>query len=176
MHAGGRPKKPTELKKLEGTYRKDRDSGIKTSADVAIAKTSVIVQPEDKISVPKSIQTKAGKKFFRAVVENLKTLHVLSKVDVNQIEVMARYLERIHEIDIKIRATDIEDKESYQYYSNLYDRTTKRFDELAAKFYITPAARVQLKLNELNAIKTSQEIEKNDNAINNLLSMRKASD
>jgi len=169
----GRPKKPTELKKLEGTYRKDRDSGQVQSADVAIAKTSVIVAPDEKISVPKSIHTKAGKKFYKQVIENLRTLHVLSKVDINQIETMARYLERIHEIDAKIRETDIEEMETYQYYSTLYDKVTKRFDDLAAKFYITPAARVQLKLNELNAIRTSQEIEKNDNAINNLLSMRK---
>lgn len=170
---GGRPKKPTELKKLQGTYRKDRDTKDLSSADTEIAKTSVIIQEHEKVLVPKTIETKLGKKFYKSVVDNLKTLHVLSRVDLTQIEVMTRYLERIHETDEIIRQIDITDIETLERYSKIYDRLTTRFDNLAAKFYITPAARVQLKLNELNAIRTTQEIKKNDNAVNNLLNMRK---
>lgn len=169
------PKLPTELKILKGTYNSTREKQNK-SADVEIAKTSVIVKEDEKISVPKTITTKAGRKFYKQVVENLKVLHVLSRVDLSQIETMTRYLERIHQTDEVIRNIPIEDVETLQKYSNIYNQLTTRFDNLAAKFYITPAARVQLKLNELNAIRTKQEITKNDNAINNLLNMRKVSD
>lgn len=172
----GRPKKPTQLKVLQGTYRKDRDTGENASADVAIAKTNIIVKEDERISVPKTITTKAGRKFYKQVVENLKVLHVLSKVDLPQIETMTMYLERIYETDAIIRDIPITDIDNLTKYSNIYDRLTTRFDNLASKFYITPSARVQLKLNELNAIKTTQEIQKNDNAINNLLNMRKVAD
>lgn len=169
------PKLPTELKILKGTLNTTREKQNQ-SADVVIAKTNVIVKEDERIGIPKTITTKAGKRFYKQVVENLKILHVLSKVDLSQIETMTRYLERIYETDAIIRDIPITDIDNLTKYSNIYDRLTTRFDNLASKFYITPSARVQLKLNELNAIKTTQEIQKNDNAINNLLNMRKVAD
>lgn len=175
-HAGGRPKKPTELKILQGTYRSDRDSGEKQSADVVLAKTSVIVPEDEKIKIPKTIKTKDGRKFYKQVVDNLKVMHVLSRVDLSQIETLARYLERIHETDAMIQTIPIEDVEKLSKYSSIYNNLTTRFDNLAAKYYISPASRVQLKLSELNLIRTSQEVEKNQSAISNLLSNRREAD
>lgn len=174
--AKGRPRLPTELKKLKGTLNVTDEKRYGKSVADSIKNTSVIIQQDERISVPKTITTKAGKKFYKQVVENLKVLHVLSKVDLSQIETMTRYLERIHETDAIIQQIDIHNIDELTKYSLIYDKLTTRFDSLAAKFYITPSARVQLKLNELNLIKTGQEIQKNDNAINNLLSMRKVSD
>lgn len=114
-----------------------------------------------------------GKKFYKQVVENLKVLHVLSRVDLTQIETMTRYLERIRELDEMIQRIPIADVDNLSKYSAIYDRMTTRFDTLASKYYISPSARVQLKLGELNAIKTAQDIKKNDNAINNLLNNRR---
>lgn len=166
------PKLPTELKRLKGSLNVTREKQNQ-SADVFIAKTSVIIQEDERISVPKTITTKMGKKFYKQVVENLKVLHVLSRVDLTQIETMTRYLERIRELDEMIQRIPIADVDNLSKYSAIYDRMTTRFDTLASKYYISPSARVQLKLGELNAIKTAQDIKKNDNAINNLLNNRR---
>ena len=172
MAQTGRPRLPTELKILKGTLNTTR-AKREQSADVTIANTSIIIPESERVTIPKTITTKAGKKFYKQVVENLKVLHVLSKVDFSQIEVMTRYLERIRETDEVIKQIEITDIDTLAKYSAIYDRLTTRFDSLASKFYISPAARVQLKLGELNAIKTSQEITKNDNAISSLLEKRK---
>ena len=168
----GRPRLPTELKILKGTLNTTR-AKREQSADIAIANTSIIIQENERVPIPKTITTKTGKKFYKQVIENLKILHVLSKVDLTQIEIMTRYLERIHETDEIIKTIDITDIETLSKYSAIYDRLSTRFDNLATKFYITPSARVQLKLGELNAIKTTQEITINDNAISSLLEKRK---
>jgi hypothetical protein len=175
-HAGGRPKKPTELKVLQGTYRKDRDAGENQSSDLVLSKTSVIVPEDEKIKTPRTIKTREGKKFYKQVIENLKVMHVLSRVDLAQIETLARYLERIKETDAIIQEIPLEDIDRLTKYSNIYDRLTTRFDNLASKYYISPQSRVQLKLSELNLIRTSQEVEKNQSAISNLLSNRREVD
>ena len=175
-HAGGRPRKPTELKKIQGTYRKDRDAGEEESSDLAISTTSVIVQEGETLPVPKTLKTKEGKKFYNLVIKNLREIRILSEADLPQIETMARYLERTREADRQLNKLDISNIDTldeYEKYSKMLDRYSKRFDELAMKYYISPLARVQLKLSELNAIRTTQEIKKNDSAISNLLGGRK---
>jgi hypothetical protein len=46
------------------------------------------------------------------------------------------------------------------------------FNDLAAKYYISPSARSKLTLDLLNIQKTSQEIEKNASGVDKLLALR----
>ena len=174
----GNPKLPTELKRQRGTLNVTREKE-NPSADVLLAHTSVIVQPGDKVPGPKHLTTCEGKKFYKLMIKNLNALHVLSLADIPQIETMARYLERMREIDKIIKSLDPaseDDIDLYDKYDKIYGRLTTQFNNLAAKYYISPQARVQLKLNELNAIKTGIEVAKEGSAISNLLSKRKAAD
>ena len=47
------------------------------------------------------------------------------------------------------------------------------FDRLAQKYYISPAARAKLTLDELNVVKTGQEIAKGADGVSAVLAMRK---
>lgn len=172
----GRPRLPTEYKKLKGTLNVTDEKRMGKPASDELSKTSVIVPEDEKIKTPRTIKTRDGKKFYKQVIENLKVMHVLSRVDLAQIETLARYLERIKETDAIIQEIPLEDIDRLTKYSNIYDRLTTRFDNLASKYYISPQSRVQLKLSELNLIRTSQEVEKNQSAISNLLSSRKEAD
>lgn len=168
---GGRPRKPTEQKKLEGTYRKDRD----VSADTRIAETSVIVPEGTRIPVPKTITTKFCRKYFKEVVKNLEVMHVLSRADLPQIENLCITLEKLREVQEIFAQTSPFDEE-FDLIEKRFTRLSQKFDLLASKYYISPAARTQLKLQDLNLVKTAQEIKKNESAVSNLLAARKISD
>lgn len=166
----GRPAIPTELKKLKGTLNTTREKN-NPSADVLIAETSIILPEDTKISVPKTITEKKVKKFFKEVVKNLLTLRVLSIVDIPQIETLCLTYQKFIEVQKQFIDASIFD-EDFDLIEKRYERLGKRFDELAAKFYISPSARTQLKLNDLALIKTAQEITKNQSAIGKLLNDR----
>lgn len=166
----GRPKLPTELKAMKGTLNTTREKQNPPS-DVVLADTSIILPIDAKVSVPKSLTDSKVKKFFKETVKNLLMLRVLSTVDLPQIETLCVIYQKFREVQTQFLEADVSN-ENFDTIEKRYERLGKRFDELAAKFYISPQARTQLKLNDLNLIKTAQDIQKNDNAISKLLGDR----
>ncbi len=166
-----RPKKPIELKKLEGTYRKDRDENSEKVQDVLVQNTKIIFSPDVKVTCPKTIQTKYVRSYWKKLTSMLIGLKVLSPSDIPQLEQLCIVLEKLREVQelwMKISPLD----ESYERVQKMYINLSNKFDVLGSKYYISPQARAKLTLDVLNVTKTKQDIEKNDNAINNLLSHR----
>lgn len=171
----GRPKIPTELKRLKGTLNTTREKN-NPSADVAISETSIIIPAGTKVSVPKTIKTKFVKKYWKQLIENLEVLHVLSKADLPQLENLCITLEKLREVQEVFSETSVFDEE-FDLIEKRFTRLSQKFDLLASKYYISPQARTQLRLQDLNLVKTSQEIEKNkQSAVGNLLASRKLTD
>jgi len=166
----GNPRLPTELKKLKGTLNTTREKQ-NPGADTVIAETSVILPEQTKLSCPRWIENRVVKKFWKEEIKNLLTLRVLSRVDLHQLEELCVILQQLYNVRDQLLSTDV-DSEEYDLVEKRYERIGRRFDELANKFYISPAARTQLKLNDLALVKTAQEIQKNDNAITALLNDR----
>lgn len=167
---GGRPRKPVALKKLQGTYNVTRDREQENLESV-VAESSIIMDKDSSLPVPKSVTDPAVKKFWREEVSNLLTLRVLSRVDIHQLETMCVTLQKLREVQAKFSAMSVEDK-NFDYVEKLFERLGKRFDELAAKFYITPAARTALKLNDIALMKAAKDLEREASPVESLLNNR----
>ena len=168
-----RPKKPTELKKLEGTYRADRERK-NPSTDVVINKVDGVIFQEDvKIICPKSLKTKYVRKFYKTLTSNLIALKVLSAQDLPEIEHMCIVLEKLRDIDTKLIECDfIEDPINYDRLIKTQSILNKQFESIAGKYFISPVARQKMVLDNFNIQKTAQEIKKEDSAISSLLESR----
>ncbi len=109
------------------------------------------------------------------MISNLGVLHVLSKQDLPQIENLVITLEKLREVQDQFINTSPFDEE-FDLIEKRFTRLSQKFDLLAAKYYVSPQARTQLKLQDLNGIKTAQEIKKNESAVSSLLAARKPAD
>lgn len=165
----GRPKKPVEMKKLEGTYRKDRDEQREIVQDTLV-KTPVILNALS-VSCPKSITDKYCRKYWKTLTKMLLSIHVLSAGDLPQLETMFVYLQKLREVQADFVQTSVLDEE-FDLLEKRYTRLSTRFDQLASKYYVSPADRAKLKIDELSIVKSEQEIKKNESAIGNLLQAR----
>lgn len=167
----GRPRKPTSLKKLEGTYRKDRDDE-KNKIEVSLAQDrNIIFGKEIKITCPKTITSKYIRAYWKKLTSMLISLQVLSPADIPQLEQLCIILEKLIEVqNVWINTTPFDEK--YETIQKLYLNLSNKFDSLGSKYYISPQARAKLTLDILNCKKTEQDIKKNDNAINNILNNR----
>lgn len=172
----GRPRKPVALKKFEGTYRKDRDSGKEISERQIKSVPGVIVPPDSKISCPKTIQTKYVRSYWKRLTNNLISMQVLSYNDLPQLENMMLILEKLREAQEQFSLcsfSDVAALANYDICLKIVSKLTQMFNDLAAKYYISPSARSKLTLDLLNIQKTSQEIEKNATGVDKLLALRK---
>ena len=171
----GRPRKPVELKKLEGTYRKDRDNGKEIAEKQIKSVPGVIIPPESKISCPKTIKTKYVRSYWKRLTNNLISMQVLSYNDLPQLENMMLILEKLREAQEQFSQcsfSDAADLANYDICLKIVSKLTQMFNDLAAKYYISPSARSKLTLDLLNIQKTSQEIEKNASGVDKLLALR----
>lgn len=166
----GRPRKPPALKKLEGTYRRDRDAPAE-AAQAACASAGVLFQPGTKIACPKTLRTKTGRAYWRTLTQTLVSLGVLAAADLPQLEELCLTLEKL--VEIRALFSQAEPLgEHWDHLMNSFLKLSKHFDALAAKYYVSPAARSRLTLDALNVAKTAREIERED-AIGRLLDARR---
>lgn len=172
----GRPRKPVELKKLEGTYRADRDREQEQTQQIITSAPSVILPEGSKISVPKTIKSKYVKAYWRKLTASLIQLRVLSPNDIPQLEILCLTLEKLREAEQRFSEVELGDMETYEFLLKAVTKLTSQFNELAKNYYISPTARIKLRLDDLNLVKTAQEIQKNETAIGSLLAQRKARD
>jgi phage terminase small subunit len=167
----GRPRKPVELKKLEGTFRKDRD-GERDNVQLTLNKTTMLLHKKS-LPCPRSITDDYVIKYWRDLTKALLSIHVLSGADLPQIEMMCKILERIRKVQRDLDTLDSDDLETEEILEKRYLNLVTRFDVLASKYYVSPQARSKLTLDELNVVKTGQDIAKGADAISALLGGRK---
>lgn len=166
----GTPRKSIAQKKLEGTYRRDRD-GEREKAEAKLAESRVVFPSGTRVSCPKSIRTKHGRSFWRKEVEMLVRLQVLAPADLPQVEQLCVLLEKIEEArEAFARAAPLDD--DYAHLRDSYLKLSRQFNALGEKYYISPAARSRLALDALNAEKAASELH-SDDAIDALLAMRR---
>ena len=163
------PEEQLELEQLEEQAEEQKQQ-------ILVNNTSVLFADEVKVSVPKSLQTKYVRAYWKKLTKSLISLHVLSPNDLPQLETMCIVLEKLREAEAQLQLCEVGDMETFEYLLKVTKTLSDKFDALAKNYYISPAARTKLRLDDLNVIKAQQEIVKNNSAINNLLSGRKARD
>lgn len=170
----GRQRLPTELKALKGTLNTTREKN-NPSADTALAKKSTAIFPEEtKIACPKTIKSKYVRAYWKKLTAMLVSIRVLSPADIPQLEQLCLILEKLREVQTYYSDLDpLEDFDTFEKTQKVFIALSNKFDQLGSKYYISPAARTKLTLDELNVIKTGQEIQKNESAIGALLGGRK---
>jgi phage terminase small subunit len=139
-----KPRKSIELKKLEGTYRKDRDGN---SVEPFIAN---YLEVPLSILPPKNITDELCREHYIHHVNLLANLKILTYSDLPEIDLMYETLQEYRKIYNKLSEINIEkDIEKYESMSKLLIRFSKRFSELAVKYCISPVARSRLTLDML---------------------------
>lgn len=162
-------RKPVALKKLEGTYRKDRDAD---RADFTIAQTDLILSDTARVNVPASLKHPEAKKYFKDIVDGLSCIGVLAKIDLKQVEEFCLVFQKLKSLEKKFITIEPEDKDFYSVmraYLSLLDK----FNSMAALYYVSPVARSKIRLDELAIKEKELNVEaKTKDAVSNLLSAR----
>ena len=172
--AKGRPKLPTEYKRLKGTLNTTREKNNPSADSVIAQKPSAIFPEETKIACPKTIKCKYVRSYWKKLTAMLVSVRVLSPSDLPQLEELCIILEKLREVQSLFSDLDpLEDFDTFEKTQKVFIALSNKFDQLGSKYYISPAARTKLTLDELNVIKTSQDIQKNESAIGALLGGRK---
>ncbi len=164
--------KPIAQKKLEGTYRKDRDLE-REQREAALSEIKVVLPPGSTIRCPKSLKTKAARTFFRQHTAMLIRLQVLAHSDLPQVERLWVIFEKLARVQESLIEADPLTAE-FERLRNSYLMFARYFDSLAKNYYISPAARSRLTIDVLNAVKTAQEVRAGEDAIGAILAGRQA--
>lgn len=150
MASKGRPKKSTEKHKLDGTYQECRHGN---NADVVIA--DILTVPE-KIEVPdaiKKLNNKSIESAFKNHAEMLIKLKSIYEVDISELIHLYLILNDIYEL--RNAMTDIDIKKDFFIYErmqSLFLNQVKTFNALGSKFFLTPQARMQMTIGNLQAL------------------------
>lgn len=150
-----RPRKPLALKKLQGTYRHDRDDG---RAENII---NDIVPATTNIQVPKEIKDEYVIHYFKSHVSFLEKLSLLHEPDVPHLTQMYLILQQLREVNKKLE--EIQNKgilnnlETYETLTRLMTRLTEKYNQFAQVYYATPLARTKLQIDALNIEKLKNE-------------------
>lgn len=167
----GVPQKTVAQKKIEGTYRKDRD-GEREKAEAAFSQAGAALPPGAKVSVPRSLRTRAGRSFFKRHVETLIGLQVLAAPDLPQVERLWVVYEKLAEIQARMIECDPLDGD-FPALQKSFLSLARYFDGLAKSYFISPAARSRLALDALAVSKAAQEVRAGEDVIGALLSARR---
>ena len=173
----GRPPKPVELKKFEGTYRKDRDQKKEKTEKSLTLVPGMIIPKDEKVTCPKTLKTPYVRKYWKKLTNNLIQLQVLSYNDIPQLENIMIILEKLREAQEQFAACSLSEATEVVKFGvilDLVNKLTKMFNELASKYYISPSARSKLVLDVMTIEKTSQEIKKNATGLDAVLNLRNA--
>lgn len=131
----GRPPKPRELKKLEGTYRKDRDKGVLTFEKIT------------DIPRPPTHLTTTARKIWKEITEILISVRILEIIDLHTVAMLCEELATYYEMN-KI----IKKQKTYTYINgsgnlvrrpelSIRNRAMENANKLMAQMGLTPAMR-----------------------------------
>jgi phage terminase small subunit len=147
MKTAGRPPKPTQVLKLQGTYRKSRH-GNRLDSDLRTLPTDFVI-PEP----PEGLHPKA-KALWEPWIEGLLVKHVLTEVDFPTIEIGFVHLSQALRYGDMIRSFHTadslsnDDMEYLKRLEHLFAQSSKCFLEIMSEYGNTPAARAALKVPE----------------------------
>jgi phage terminase small subunit len=144
-------KKPVELKKLQGTYRVDRDTGVENYI-------SDYLEVPKNIEAPVSIADDFCREHYKYHVTLLANLKILTLSDIPEIDMMYEILQEYRKTYDTLQTIDmIKDNETYEKLSNRLLKYGKRFSDLASKYCISPTARNKLTLESLSIKKEIEQ-------------------
>ena len=131
--------------KLKGTYRAKRHAEKE--------KTEVIIQENLSfpvgtiIETPAEITDESVKKTYQEHINQLTFLQLLTPADLPELDEMYLTLQQLKKVRKELEKENvINDLEKYEKLTSLSLRLGKRFSDIAKKYYISPVARVKLKL------------------------------
>lgn len=130
----GRPRKPTGMHKVDGTFRADRHG---ERADAGHDFFQVPTKPKDLKG--------EGAKLWKLVVDNLAASRSTSKLDTASLHAMCKFWNRYLELDQRATENAFDD----EFAEVLEERALKAwraFDRIASRFGMTPADRAKLKV------------------------------
>lgn len=140
----GRPKTPTVIKQLQGTDRADRDND-----------SEMMPSTIDYIPSPPQLMSKAAKKEWKSVCQELINLNMLHGVDLFLLASYciesSRYLEAIEELADVGAVNPIYREDGSVYYQqspwvSIANSALKNAQSLANQFGFTPAARAKIRV------------------------------
>ena len=144
-----RPRKPVSLLEARGTYRKDRHQERKQNEE----KMKDLVSPIKEIEVPEIIQDQYVKDYWKYHTQFLIRLNELQLCDLPDLTEMYLALQTARKFDIEIHKIEekgiTENLEMYSALQNARLKQSRRFTELASKYYISPQARTKLSTDKL---------------------------
>lgn len=170
----GRPRKPVALKKLEGTYREDRDG-----ENAVIEQKMAAILPQKHLKVPKTITNPEVKKAYKNHIELLRSLGGMAEQIADSpilesayysLQVAYEYREIMKNPDL----TTDEGMEKWGAAAGIYLKFMERFEKITKDFYLTPKERAKLKLDVLTATEKEQNIQKNQSIIASLLEKKES--
>ncbi len=165
---GGRPKKPVALKKLQGTFRADRDS--ENSKNTQILER---ILPVSKLTVPRTIRQGAVRKAYKRHIALLRAIGAELAADSPLLEMAYRSLGEALRILDTLEDTPVSSA-TYINLQKAYTKHLQEFDRIARAFYLTPAQRAHLKLDVLSAREKELSIQKEQTVVEKLLSKKES--
>ena len=143
----GRPRKPTGLHKIDGTFRADRHGD---RADAAHDFFAVPEKPADLVCEAEDL--------WDQVVGRLASSQSTSDLDTASLHAMCLWWQRF--LDLNAKATEFAwDDERAEMYENRAIKAWRAFDRIASRFGMTPADRAKLKSNPKDEQKKANPLE-----------------
>jgi hypothetical protein len=141
-------KKPVALKKLEGTYRPDRDD------ERAEGYLPALVPSVTSVTIPPEITDDVVKQHFYTHTSFLMSLSLLQESDLPHLNQMYLLLQQIRVMNKKIAEIEakgiVENVDLYLKLTSTLIKLTGKYTGYAVQYYITPHARTKLTIDALS--------------------------
>lgn len=138
----------TEEKKRKGTLNKTREKEYEKKYADAKLRAGGFLTVERAIPCPASITDPYCKKYFSQLTQSLRAINVLSEADLPQIEQLVYMLQRLREIAKAMKKGNLYSDE-VEALEKRYLKLATTFDSLASKYFISPAVRSKIRLEDL---------------------------
>lgn len=146
-------------KKMRGTFNQTRDREQEQAEITIASNASAMFTPDNLPKCPDSITTPYCKKYWKDFTRALTSFGVLSYVDIPQVEALVVTLEKMRAAEEALVNADILDPD-FDNIMNRFMRLSDKFDKLSAAYFVSPAARSKLRLEDLNIQKTQAELDR----------------
>ena len=159
--------KSAAQKRIEGTYRADRDAA-KEGAERELVQKGLAIPAGSRLRCPRTIKTRAARAYWREVTSMLTSQHILIPADLPQIEEMCILMEKLKEAQAAFQEAEPLSEEYFPLMKACL-ALSKRFDQIASKYGVSPAARARL---ALDAARATSEAKAATSAIDSILNSR----
>lgn len=163
----GRKRIPILQKKLNGTFRPDRDS--KAEQKEKLLSEICNIDENTTIACPKTITDEVAIEFWNTETKFLINCKILKPQDLPQLESLCKDLQMIRSINAKLDKLEITDpsNEEIDILLRRKSRLENSYNTKCMKFFVSPADRSKLALDTLDIERKHQE---NQTAISKIIS------